>query len=176
MRSIAALVSLLCVLLAPAAWAAELKAGDSAPLFKTKTHTGKTFDLASRQGKWTILYFYPKSGTSGCTKEAQAYRDNTEAIRAAGADIFGISQDTVEVQDDFHKAQQLTFTLLADADGSVIDLYDTKMFGLNMSKRWTFLIGPDLKIRQVEHDVDPSQDATRVAAEIVRLKALEPGR
>lgn len=153
--------------------AVELQVGQPAPLFTAKTQDGTDFDLASRKGKWTVLYFYPKSGTPGCTKQACAFRDNIAVIRDEGAAVYGISTDTVEAQAAFHKAQNLAFTLLADPDGTVTEQYGAKMPLIGMAKRWTFIIDPSLTIRQVQRDVDPSTDATRVAAEIARLKVSE---
>jgi len=157
------------------AWAApELKPGDAAPLFTAKTQSGEVFDLASRKGRWTVLFFYPKAGTPGCTKQVCAFRDSVKTIRGEGAEVYGISADTVEDQAAFHQEHQLAFTLLADPDGTVIEAYGAKMPILNMSKRWRFIIDPELTIRQVEHDVDPAADAQRVAKEIARLKATAP--
>jgi peroxiredoxin Q/BCP len=150
--------------------AAELKAGDPAPRFTAKTQAGGEFSLESRRGTWTVLYFYPKAGTPGCTKQASAYRDSIETIRAEGAEVYGISTDYVEDQAAFHAEQQLTFPLLADPEGKVTEAYGAKMPLLTVSKRWTFIIDPTLTIRQVQHDVDPEMDAQRVAAEIARLK------
>jgi peroxiredoxin Q/BCP len=161
-------LALCCVPVARAA--TELKPGDAAPLFTAKTQNGEVFDLAARKGQWTVLFFYPKAGTPGCTKQVCAFRDSVKTIRAEGADVFGISADTVEAQAAFHKEHQLAFTLLADPDGKVIEAYGTKMPRAPMSKRWTFIIDPELTIRQVQHDVDPALDAQRVAAEIARLK------
>lgn len=170
--TLAALAACLMPLLASVATAEpELAAGDAAPLFTAKTHTGADFDLAARKGQWTVLYFYPRAGTPGCTKQADAFRDSIDVIRAAGADVYGISTDTVEDQAEFHAAEHLDFALLADPDGKVTTAYGAKMPLVTMSRRWTFIIGPDLKIRDVERDVDPSQDAQRVAAQIARLKA-----
>jgi peroxiredoxin Q/BCP len=172
---VAALAASLILLLASAAVAEpELKPGDPAPLFTAKTHTGADFDLAARKGQWTVLYFYPKAGTPGCTKQADSFRDSIEVIRAAGADVYGVSTDTVEDQAEFHAAEHLDFTLLADPDGKVTTAYGAKMPLVTMAKRWTFIIGPDLRIRDVDRDIDPSQDATRVAAVIARLKSAAP--
>lgn len=150
--------------------AADLKIGDKAPVFKTKTHTGADFDLNMRKGTWTVLYFYPKAGTPGCTKQACAFRDSIDQIRSQGADVFGISADTVAEQASFHKEHSLNFTLLADDGNKIIDLYGAKIPMMKMAKRWTFIVDPELKIRWVEKDVDPAMDAKKVATEIQRLK------
>ncbi|MEZ4814345.1 MAG: peroxiredoxin [Bdellovibrionota bacterium] len=149
----------------------ELKVGDEAPLFKVLTHEGNEFDLSSRKGTWTVLYFYPKADTPGCTKQACAFRDNIQKIRNQGADVFGVSADTVKAQSDFHKKHSLNFVLLADAKGEVVKLYGTKMMILKMSKRWTFIIDPELKIRAIEKDVDPALDAQKVADQIASFKS-----
>ncbi|MNK85388.1 AhpC/TSA family protein [compost metagenome] len=70
----------------------------------------------------------------------------------------------------FHKEHSLNFTLLADPDNKIINLYGSKMPMMKMSKRWTFIVDPELKIRWVEKDVDPAMDAKKVADEITRLK------
>lgn len=150
--------------------ASELKVEDFAPLFKSKTHDGKDFDLSSRKGSWTVLYFYPKADTPGCTKQACAFRDNIKKIRDQGAEVYGVSADSVADQAAFHKKHSLNFPLIADADGSVVKLYGTKMAVLNMSKRWTFILDPELKIKAIEKDVDPAFDSQRVADQIAKLK------
>jgi peroxiredoxin Q/BCP len=153
------------------AHAADIKVGDPAPLFRAKTHENKDFDLAARKGQWTVLYFYPKADTPGCTKQACAFRDQIEKIRTQGADVFGISADTVSDQAAFHTKHHLNFILLADPDDAVVNQYGAKMPLLKFAKRWTFIIDPDLKIRTIEKDVDPAADADHVAAEIAKLKA-----
>jgi peroxiredoxin Q/BCP len=150
--------------------AVELKAGDPAPLFSVQTQDGSEFDLAARKGQWTVLYFYPKADTPGCTKQACAFRDGIAVIRAEGAEVYGISTDTVQDQAAFHQKYHLGFPLLADPDGRVTNAYGAKMPSVTMSKRWTFIIDPTLTIRQVQRDVDPAIDAQRVATEIARLK------
>src|SRR6185437_3469867 len=83
-------------------WSDELKVNDLAPTFATQTHEGKPFALQSRKGQWTVLYFYPKAETPGCTRQACAFRDSIAKIRSQGADVFGISADSVKAQADFH--------------------------------------------------------------------------
>lgn len=150
--------------------AAELKVNDPAPLFVAKMQDGKDFDLKARKGQWTVLYFYPKAGTPGCTKQACAFRDNIDKIRAQGADVFGVSADTVEEQAEFHKTHHLNFNLIADPEDHVIDLYGTKMADKKLSKRWTYIVDPDLKIRVIAKDVDPVVDSEKIAEQISKLK------
>ncbi len=149
---------------------AALKVGDAAPVFQVKTHEGKDFDLNSRQGMWTVLYFYPKADTPGCTKQACAFRDTVKIIRDQNAEVFGVSSDGVESQSRFHKKYNLNFTLLCDVDLNIIKLYGTKMPVLNISKRWTFIIDPSLKIRTIDREIDPVKDAEKVAQLIGQLK------
>jgi peroxiredoxin Q/BCP len=165
------LAFVLYALLPVLASAADLKVGDTAPDFSAQTSEGKTFTLSERKGQWTVLYFYPKAETPGCTKQACAFHDNISKIHDQGAEVFGISADTVETQKAFHKNHDLNFILLADPDLKVIDLYGSKMPVLKMSKRWTFVLDPELKIRDLEKDIDPAKDAERVAKRIQELKA-----
>lgn len=148
----------------------NLKVNDAAPAFAAKTYENKNFDLQSRKGQWTVLYFYPKADTPGCTKQACAFRDSIKKIRDEGGDVFGVSADSVESQAAFHKKNHLNFTLIADPEGKIVELYGAKLPLVKLSKRWTFIIDPDLKIRHIEKDVDPVMDSQRVAAEIARLK------
>ncbi|MES2803539.1 MAG: peroxiredoxin [Bdellovibrionota bacterium] len=166
------LISTVLMLSSVVVLAGEIKLNDPAPLFSVKTQTGADFDLKSRKGKWTVLYFYPKAGTPGCTKQACAFRDSIQKIRDLGAEVYGISTDTVEDQAKFHKEHRLNFDLLADADAKITNLYGSKMPVVKVSKRWTFVIDPDLKIRNVMKDVDPVLDSERVASEIAKLKAV----
>lgn len=152
------------------AFGGPLKVGEPAPLFTAKTHANADFALESRKGKWTVLYFYPKAETPGCTKQACAFRDNLKKITAQDAEVYGISTDTVEEQAKFHQNHSLNFTLLADPEAKVTESFGAKMPVMKMSKRWTFIIGPDLKIKSVDQDVDPALDATKVAAKIEELK------
>lgn len=154
------------------AHAEKVSVGQQAPLFTLHAQDGSTLDLASRQGKgWTVLYFYPKAGTPGCTTQACAFRDAIKVIRNENADVFGISTDDVENLQKFHKEHQLTFTLLSDPDAKVTEAYGVKMPIVTVAKRWTFILDPSLVIRQIDDDVDPAMDAMRVAKELQKLQA-----
>ncbi len=151
--------------------ASDLKVGDPAPGIRLKTDDGKDFDLNERKGKWTVLYFYPKAETPGCTKQACAFRDGIPQIRALGAELFGVSADGIDSIKKFKSNHKLNFTLLADPGLDAIRRYGAKMPILKMSKRWTFIVDPDLKIRAIERDVDPVLDARRVAEMLKELGA-----
>jgi thioredoxin-dependent peroxiredoxin len=148
----------------------ELKVGDAAPPFRVQTHEGKAFDLESRRGKWTVLYFYPKADTPGCTKQACGFRDGANDFKKLNAEIFGVSIDSVNSQAEFHKKHYMNFTLLADADAYITKAYGAKMPLIPMARRWTFLIGPDLTISHVEKGVDPVSDASNMTKIISSLQ------
>jgi len=148
----------------------DLKVGDPAPAVNLKTDEGTDFDLNSRKGQWTVLYFYPKAETPGCTKQACAFRDGISQIRILGAELFGVSSDGPEALKKFKANHHLNFTLLADPGLDAIKSYGTKMPLLRLSRRWTFIIGPDLRVRAIEKDVDPVLDAKRVAEMLKELK------
>lgn len=171
MKAIFIFINLLVSLVFSLASATDLKVGDTAPSFKAKLQNGQQFDLRSRRGAWTVLYFYPKAATPGCTKQAVTFRDNIEKIRALDADVYGVSVDSVADQKKFHSDQNLNFNLIADEDGDIVKAYGSKMPILNMSKRWTFILDPELKIRHIENDVDPVSDTEKMPAILAELKA-----
>lgn len=145
--------------------------GKPAPLFGAKNQDGKEFKLESRKGQgYTVLFFYPKAGTPGCTKQACAFRDAIKVIRKQGAEVYGISSDDVGQQKKFHDEHKMTFDLISDTDGKIIELYKVKMPVINMAKRQTFILDENLTIRKHFEDVDPSLDAKNVAAAIAELK------
>ena len=151
---------------------AEGFVGKTAPLFTAKNQDGQEFKLESRKGQgYTVLFFYPKAGTPGCTKQACAFRDSIKVIRDQGAMVYGISADDVVAQKKFHDEHKMTFDLISDADGKIINMYDVKMPVVTMAKRQTFILDSALVVRKHFEDVDPSMDAKNVAAAITELKA-----
>lgn len=148
---------LFSVLFSPA-WASLLKVGDDAPTFKAKTHQNSDFDLRMQKGRWTILYFYPKADTPGCTAQAKAFKDHLPQLQELKADVFGVSSDNVQSLQAFHQKYQLNFILLADPDLKIIKDYGVQMGIFPLSKRWTFIIDPQLKIRHIDQEVGPEND------------------
>ena len=144
---------------------------DKAPAFTLLDQDDQEISLDDFAGKWLVLYFYPKAGTPGCTKQACGFRDNVSQIRKQGAEIFGISTDNVEQLKKFKEKHNLNFVLLADPKRIAVKAYQTKMPLLNISKRWTYIIDPQLHIQSIEKGVDPVLDARRVAETIENLRS-----
>lgn len=155
----------------PALADSPVKVGQNAPLFELPQDDGSVFKLASRKGQgWSVLYFYPKAETPGCTKQACAFRDSIKVIRAEGAEVYGVSTDSAEKLTAFRKNHNLNFPLLSDEKAKVVELYGAKMPVVGMAKRWTFLLDSDLVVRWIDNDVDPAKDAQNVAQKIKELR------
>ena len=97
----------------------NIKIGDKLPEFKSVTDKGVEFGLSDLVGSPTILYFYPKDNTSGCTLEAQSLRDGKAELARRGYKIVGVSPDSVKSHQGFCQKHDLNFTLLSDADHSL---------------------------------------------------------
>ena len=148
-----------------------VKVGEEAPSFTLKNQDGINVSLTkNKNDKWLVLYFYPKAGTPGCTKQACAFRDAIKNIENEGAVVYGISMDSVESLKKFKEEHKLNFTLLSDEKGTISEAYDTKIPLLNISKRITFIIDPKFIIRSIDKDVDPALDAIKVSKKIQEFK------
>lgn len=144
-----------------------------APNFKLNDDNGEPHSLKDYQGKWVVLYFYPKDDTPGCTTEACSLRDARDDIAAVGAEIIGISKDGANDHEKFKAKYSLNFTLLSDPEGSVIEAYGAwgkKMFGQVGILRKTFLIDPDGMVQKVYGRVTPLGHGEQV---LEQLKALQ---
>lgn len=160
-------------LLAAVAAQAQPAVGDVAPDFRLQDQNGSWQTLAGQQGKWVVLYFYPKDQTPGCTTEACSFRDNIFAFEALGAVVLGVSLDDVASHEEFASKHSLPFPLLADIDGKVTGLYEVMGgFGpVKLAKRQTFLIAPDGRIARHYRKVDPEQHSAEVLADLKTLGA-----
>ena len=127
------------------------KIGQMAPIFDLPDQSGTRHKLQDYSGSWLVLYFYPKDDTPICTKEACAFRDDFAKIRAAGANIVGISLDDVSSHAKFAKKNHLPFALLSDTSGKVTEEYGVMMNLLlfRIPKRYTFLIDPDGHVAKI---------------------------
>ena len=152
-------------------FAALPKAGDAAPQFEGQDQDGKTIKLADFAGKKIVLlYFYPKDFTGGCTKEACSFRDGFEDFATNNVEIVGVSFDSADSHLQFIAKYKLNFTLLADPDGKIADIYGVRMAGKNMAKRVSFLIGLDGKIVHVTDTGNPDVHLAEMKAAIAGLK------
>ncbi len=154
-----------------------LEAGAAAPDFALPDQDGKEVSLADLKGKRTVLYFYPRADTPGCTTQACGVRDRRADYRAAGARVIGISPDPVEAVAKFVGKFDLDFTLLADADHAVAEAYGTwvekSMYGKKYMgvQRATFIIGADGKIVKAFPKVSPKQHDDIVLEALAELPA-----
>ena len=102
----------------------KVRVGDAAPEFKLPSNAGREVSLSDFRGKSSVvLYFYPKDETEGCTKEACAFRDTYERFKERGAEVLGVSSDTVESHRKFAEHHNLSFLLLSDPHGEVRKVY-----------------------------------------------------
>lgn len=133
----------------------KLKAGDIAPDFTARTQDGETLSLADLKGTRTILYFYPKDNTSGCTLEAKNLRDGKAELAKMGFQIVGVSPDSEKSHQNFCAKHELNFTLLADTDHSVCEAYgvwaEKSMYGRKYMGvlRTTFVIDAEGRIEKI---------------------------
>jgi thioredoxin-dependent peroxiredoxin len=144
-----------------------VKEGDMAPPFSTEMVTGDTqapVSLSDFHGKKVILYFYPKDETSGCTKEACAFRDGYSRFTNAGLVVLGCSVDSADAHKDFIRKNGLPFPLLLDPDKKIAKAYGA-VNGipiLGLDRRITYVIDENGKILKVYPSVDPSTHATAI--------------
>ena len=118
---------------------AELEVGAAAPASRALDHEGKEVDLAAETATgFTLVFFYPKASTPGCTKQACSLRDAYAELGAKGVKVFGVSRDSVEKQKKFATEQKLPYRLLADPEGKLTDAFGVPTLG-NMAKRQAYL-------------------------------------
>jgi thioredoxin-dependent peroxiredoxin len=129
-----------------------LAVGDIAPDFTLPADGGGSISLKSLKGRKVVLYFYPKDDTPGCTLEAKGFNDHKAAFAAAGAEIIGVSPDSVASHDKFKRKYGLSFALASDEGKAMLEAYgvwaEKSMYGKKYMgvERSTFLIGADGKV------------------------------
>jgi thioredoxin-dependent peroxiredoxin len=143
----------------------ELKVGDRAPAIRSGS-----FDLSKMRGKRVVLFFFPKSDTPGCTKEACGFRDASQKFVKANAEIVGISPEKADPQQKFAAKFSLPFTFAPDPDHAIAEAYgvwkEKSMYGKKYMgiERTTFLVGADGKIAKIFPKVKPEGHAEQVLA------------
>lgn len=147
-----------------------ISANIQAPDFTLQDDAGVERRLSDYRGQPVVLYFYPKDDTPGCTTEACAFRDAYSEYTQAGVAVLGVSPDTVKSHVKFKSKYKLPFTLLADEDHAVCELYGVwgrkKFMGREYDGvfRTTFLIGADGNILKVFENVKPDGHSEEVLA------------
>ena len=138
----------------------NIKVGEQLPQFSSTTTQGAPFTLDDLKGSPTVLYFYPKDNTSGCTLEAKSLRDGKAELKQRGYKIVGVSPDSVKSHQNFCSKHELNFTLLSDADHSLAEalgvwqlkrMYGREYMGI---ARTTFLLDSDARVTHIIEKVD----------------------
>jgi peroxiredoxin Q/BCP len=128
----------------------QVKVGDKAPDFSLPSQMGDNVTLSEYQGKKNVvLYFYPKDETRGCTREACEFRDRYEVFTSLGAEVLGVSSDTLESHKSFATHYGLPFLLLSDEDGKVRKLYGVPSTMGIIPGRVTYIIDKKGVVRHI---------------------------
>jgi peroxiredoxin Q/BCP len=154
-----------------------IEEGQQAPDFTLPDQDGNDVTLSDLRGQTVVLYFYPKADTPGCTTQACGIRDHQADYDAAGAKVLGVSPDPVKAIKKFHGGQGLGFTLLADEDHAVCELYgvwgEKSMYGRTYmgAQRATFIIDASGTVAKVFPKVSPKTHDDVVLAALNELGA-----
>jgi peroxiredoxin Q/BCP len=149
--------------------------GESAPDFTLPDQNGNPVTLSELRGRPVVLYFYPKADTPGCTTQACGIRDRRADYDRARATVVGVSPDTVAAQKKFAEKYSLDFTLLADENHEVAELYgvwgEKKMYGKSYMgvQRATFIIDPEGTVAHVIPKASPKTHDDVVLAALAEL-------
>ena len=149
-----------------------LEAGAPAPMPVSSDQDGNSFAFADAYAKGvTLVYFYPKADTPGCTAQACSLRDSFESLKAENLQIVGVSRDTPASQKKFQQKYNLPFSLVADSDGKVAEAFGVGgVMGLPVSKRQSFLI-KDGRVVWISLSAKTGEHAAEVQAALDSLKS-----
>lgn len=146
----------------------SLQVGDLAPDFEAKIEDGSTIKLSDYRGKKVVIYFYPKDNTPGCTAQACNLRDNYEELQSQGYVILGVSTDSEKSHQKFIEKQSLPFSLIADTEKEVHNLFGTwgekQMYGRKYmgTFRTTFVIDEEGKVSEVIGKVKTKEHTAQI--------------
>ena len=146
--------------------------GTAAPDFALTSQDGSQVSLKDYQGKWVVLYFYPKDFTSGCTVEAHNFQRDQEQYAKRNAVVLGVSVDSADSHKQFCAKEGLNFKLLADTDHKVSGMYGSLMnFGVTqIASRHTFIVDPQGKVARAYTSVEPNKHSQEVLAALDELQ------
>jgi thioredoxin-dependent peroxiredoxin len=145
-----------------------LPAGNAVPDLSATDQSGKVRRIADERGHPLIVFFYPRDGTPGCTREACAFRDAWERYQKAGVQIFGVSADDQKSHEQFAKEQHLPFPIVADPSHAWSAAFGVPT-RLGMDSRVSFLVDPSGKVAKVYPNVDPGLHADEVLKDVASL-------
>lgn len=149
--------------------AEPLPVGAKAPDIIAKNQDGDAVNFANVYAKGiTLVYFYPKAGTPGCTAQACSLRDSFADLKGEGLRIIGVSEDTVDSQKKFKEENKLPFTLIADSDGQVARAFGVPLT-MGVAKRQSFIV-KDGKIAWNSLQAKTKEHAQEVQAALESLK------
>ena len=179
----------------------DLEIGNAAPVFEGIDDRGKEWKSSDHIGKKiVVVYFYPADFTSGCTKQAESWRDNMNSLSARGVEVIGVSGDVVINHKLFKESWKLNFTLLADGEGTIASQFGVPARGGGKVRprgpdrqylvdetgerivlerkatfaRWTFVVGKDGTIVYKNTKVNPAKDSLQVSEFIDALNQVPP--
>ena len=151
--------------------ATSLKVGDPAPDFTLSDEEGRPVTLSKAlEAGPVILAFYPKAFTPGCTKQNSNFRDKYAEVEQKGAQVFGVSTDSVETQKKFRAEYKLPYPLLSDPDGKVAKQYSGTIAVVGLAARANFVVGQDGKIARIVEGSDAIDPNAAIAACPLRRK------
>src|ERR671920_1996575 len=133
--------------------------GETLPDLELTTESGKHVGTGELTGQKTVLYFYPKDDTPGCTKEACAFRDRMDDYREADVRVYGVSLDSPESHRRFREKYGLNFPLLTDEGGRASEALGVLREGGEKANRVTFLLDPGGTIARIYPEVSPETHA-----------------
>jgi peroxiredoxin Q/BCP len=143
--------------------------GQQLPDVEFVTEDDERLAAGDLTGQKTVLYFYPKDDTPGCTKEACAFRDRMEDYRGAGIQVYGVSLDSPESHRRFREKHNLNFPLLTDEDGRAAEALGVLRENREKANRVTFLLDPGGKIAKVYPEVSPETHADEILLDAASL-------
>lgn len=147
--------------------------GKKFPEFSLVNDYRETLELSDIKGQWSVLFFYPKDGSPGCTIESCAFRDKHAEIISAGGNLYGISADSIKTHQNFRKKHNLQYTLLTDSKGELARKMKLKRtFGI-LRTRATFILDPEGIVRGVVTSQFNPYKHIRHALQVLRMKDEE---
>ena len=145
------------------------------PDFKLNNQDDKLIESKNFIGNWTLLYFYPKDDTPGCTQQACGIRDNYESFQKAKVSIYGINADSSKSHKKFKEKYELPFDLLSDPERTVIEMFEVWGEKSFMGKKYTgifrnsFLINPEGILVKIYENVKPAEHADTILKDVAEL-------